>query len=117
MIISVSFKNVYYFNQINILYSSIFVLQRGMGRSWPSFYHEKCDSIDIEQPDDDGKYSGADIQEYLDGRKDDVERCWGCTDCDYQFNDFEQPDGEDPRSFHFLECKSIIVFFCIYYFQ
>jgi hypothetical protein len=81
-----------------------------MGRSWPSFYHEECDAVPLQNPYGE-KYTAADIQEYLDEQKDFVARCWGCTDCGYQFNDWEQPDGEDPRSFHFLECKSIIVFY------
>jgi hypothetical protein len=81
-----------------------------MGRSWPSFYHEECDRVEFVEPDDDGKYNATGLQDYLDRQKDYVERCWGCNDCDYQFNNIEQPDG-DVRSFHFLECKSIITFF------
>jgi hypothetical protein len=88
--------------------------QRGMGRSWPSFYREECDPNSLASSSgDDGKYNAIDIQDFLDRQKDSVERCWGCTDCDYQFN-IEQADG-DSRSFHFLECKSIISLF--YFFQ
>jgi hypothetical protein len=77
-----------------------------MGRSWPSFYHEECDPIGFPDPDDeDGKYNEAILQDYLNDQKDNVESCWACTNCDYQFN-IEQPDG-DMRSFHFLECKLI----------
>jgi len=91
----------------------IIVLQRGMGRSWPSFYHEECNLIDPAESDDDGKYNATGIQDFLDRQKDYVESCWACTDCDYQFN-IEQDDG-DSRSFHFLECKSIISL--LYFFQ
>jgi hypothetical protein len=77
-----------------------------MGRSWPSFYHEECNSIDFPDSNDDGKYNATILQDYLNDQKDIVESCWACTNCDYQFN-IKQPDG-DMRSFHFLECKLII---------
>jgi hypothetical protein len=83
-----------------------------MGRSWPSFYHEECNDIDFASLDDDGKYNASGIQEFLDRKKDYVKRCWACTDCDYQFN-IEQADG-NVRSFHFLECKSILAFFLLF---
>jgi hypothetical protein len=87
------------------------VSQRGIGRSWPSFYHKECNPVvfGFAERDDDGKYNATGLKDYLDNQKDYVQSCWGCTDCDYQFN-IEQPGG-DVRSFHFLECKSIIVFY------
>lgn len=82
-----------------------------MGRSEPSFYHEECVSSrarDGLETDEDGKLYAANLQIYLDGLKEYVASCWGCSDCDFQYDNVDQPDGT-VRSFHFLECKSMVV--------
>ena len=100
-------------------YNIITIDQRGMGRSQPSFYHEECvTSRDaLFEYDDDGKVTAAGLQIYLDGLKEYVSSCWGCTDCDFHFDNIDQPDGS-VRTFHFLECKLIAarhsLFCCIH---
>ena len=91
-------------------YNIISIDQRGMGRSEPSFYHEECvTSRDaLFEYDDDGKVTAAGLQIYLDGLKEYVASCWGCGDCGFQYDNVVQPDGT-VRSFHFLECKSMVV--------
>ena len=99
-------------------YNIISIDQRGMGRSQPSFNHEECvvsgEGLD---PDEDGKMTAAGLQIYLDGLKKYVSSCWGCTDCDFHFDNIDQPDGS-VRTFHFLECKLIVarnsLFCCIH---
>lgn len=90
-------------------YNIISIDQRGMGRSHPSFYHEECvASRDGLDPGEDGKINATGLQIYLDGLKEYVASCWGCSDCGFQYDNVDQPDGT-VRSFHFLECKSMVV--------
>ena len=77
-----------------------------MGRSTPSFYHEKCSAPGSIATDADGKYDQPGLQKYLDDLKKYVASCWRCTDCDFRYT-VTQPDGTD-RTFHFLERKSIV---------
>ena len=88
-------------------YNIITIDQRGMGRSFPSFYHDECKQQDADLVLNDGdEYNATLLQSFLDDQKDIQASCWGCTDCDYNFNNVKQPDG-GTRSFHFLECKSV----------
>jgi len=69
----------------------------------PSFYHEECvASRDGLDPGEDGKINATGLQIYLDGLKEYVASCWGCSDCGFQYDNVDQPDGT-VRSFHFLE--------------
>lgn len=88
-----------------------------MGRSWPTFMHEECTFgtdqdgnliIPINNPSNE-----TSIREYLGFKKQQVQTCWTCKDCDFNFNAVRKSDGAI-IPVHFLECKSKCIIFHIF---